>query len=124
MKLKWKGMDIDLTVEEFHELITRGIIDDPEDSTVPYPKEWEELLKGVQLPKKQPSLEPLQPSQPYTPSKPDPFRDMTVTCYGCQSIPTPWTPVQVPQWNPTCGTSCGDKVDAIAKPDTTGNANT
>lgn len=120
MKLIWKGMDIELTVDEFQELVTRGIIDDPEDSKVPYPKEWEELLKGIpKMPNVPPAQEPLQP---YVQPKPDPFRDMTVTCYGCQPIPTPITPGQSPQWNQyvgTSGTSCGDKVDAIAKADTT-----
>lgn len=120
MKLIWKGMDIELTVEEFQELITRGIIDDPEDSKVPYPKEWEELLKGIpKMPNVPPAQEPLQP---YVQPKPDPFRDMTVTCYGCQPIPAPITPGQSPQWNQyvgTSGTSCGDMVDAIAKADTT-----
>ena len=125
MKLKWNGMDIELTVDEFQELVTRGIIDDPEDSKVPYPKEWEELLKGIpKMPNVPPVQEPLQPLQPYVQPKPDPFRDNTVLCYGCQPMQSPWTFDQTPQpqWNLTCmtsGTSCGDKVDAMAKADTT-----
>ena len=97
MKIKWNGMDIELTVDEFQELITKGIFD-PEDEKIPYPKEWEELLKNIpKMPQVQPGL------QPYVEPKPDPFRGLGVMAYGCQ--PTPYNPTVTPQWNQTTGTT-------------------
>lgn len=106
MKIKWKGMDIDLTVEEFQELITRGIIDDPEDEKVPYPDTWKDLLKRIPIQPNQP-VQPSDPLKPYVNPQPSPFPFPTVTAYGCQSVQGPLGGVA--QWDGT--TALGGKLN-------------
>lgn len=93
MKLKWNGLEIELTVDELKQMVEKGLIS-PEDDEIPYPEEWKDMIR--QLPH-------VKPEQNHPPT-PRPFD--VVALYGCQ-IPSPIQCTDVPNWNvtTTLGTS-------------------
>lgn len=87
MKLKWNGLDIELTVDELKQMVEKGLIF-PEDDKIPYPEEWKDMIR--KLPRVQPGLN--------TPPAQHPFD--VVAVYGCQ-IPNSIQFTNDPHWDGT-----------------------
>ena len=87
MKLKWNGLDIELTVDELKQMVEKGLIC-PEDDKIPYPEEWKDMIR--KLPRVQPGQNP--------PSNPHPFD--VVAVYGCH-MPNPIQYTNDPHWDGT-----------------------
>lgn len=87
MKLKWNGLEIELTVDELKQMVEKGLIS-PEDDKIPYPEEWKDMIR--KLPR-------VQPGQNPTPT-PHPFD--VVAVYGCH-IPNPIQCTNDPHWDGT-----------------------
>ena len=87
MKLKWNGLDIELTVDELKQMVEKGLIS-PEDDKVPYPELWKDMIRN--LPHVQPRQNPPQPQHPFD----------VVAMYGCQ-ISSPIQYTNDPHWDGT-----------------------
>ena len=87
MKLKWNGLEIELTVDELKQMVEKGLIS-PEDEKIPYPEEWKEMIRN--LPRVQPGLNPPPTKHPFD----------VVAMYGCQ-IPSPIQYNNDPHWDGT-----------------------
>lgn len=76
MKVKIKDIEIECTVDEYQELVKRNLLNG----------ETEQKQNTGDL-----SIDDndwLQKLIKQGPNKPDPWRDMTVMCYGCQTPPS------------------------------------
>lgn len=100
MKLKWNGLEIELTVDELKQMVEKGLIS-PEDDKIPYPEEWKDMIKN--LPK-------VKPGQNFP--TPHPFD--VVAVYGCQ-IPNPIQYTNDPHWDGTTalGTPLGTQMSHV-----------
>ena len=87
MKLKWNGLDIELTVDELKEMVEKGLIS-PEDEKIPYPELWKDMIR--KMPREQPGLNPPPTQHPFD----------VVAVYGCQ-IPSPIQYNNDPHWDGT-----------------------
>ena len=87
MKLKWNGLDIELTVDELKQMVEKGLIS-PEDDKIPYPKDWIDMIR--KLPQVQPGQNPSPAPRPFD----------VVAMYGCQ-IPSPIQCTNDPHWDGT-----------------------
>ena len=87
MKLKWNGLDIELTVDELKQMVEKGLIS-PEDDKIPYPELWKDMIRNP--PHVQPGQNP--------PPTPHPFD--VVAVYGCQ-MPNPIQYTNEPHWDGT-----------------------
>lgn len=87
MKLKWNGLDIELTVDELKQMVEKGLIS-PEDDKIPYPELWKDMIRNP--PQVQPGQNP--------PPTPHPFD--VVAVYGCQ-MPNPIQYTNEPHWDGT-----------------------
>ena len=85
MKLKWNGLDIELTVDELKQMVEKGLIS-PEDDKIPYPDEWKDMIRNP--PHVQPGQNP--------PPTPHPFD--VVAVYGCQML-NPIQYTNYPRWD-------------------------
>lgn len=86
MKLKWNGLDIELTVDELKQMVEKGLIS-PEDEKIPYPELWKDMIRKA--PSVQPGLNP-PPQHPFD----------VVAVYGCQ-MPNPIQYTNDPHWDGT-----------------------
>jgi len=99
MKIKWHGLDIELTVDELEEMYSRGLIDinhDVRENGEIKEKSWDELVGELIKDKskdniveknplpKMPEIKPFK--LPYEPL--DPYRDNICVAYGCDMTPT------------------------------------
>ena len=87
MKLKWNGLDIELTVDELKQMVEKGLIS-PEDDEIPYPEEWKDMIRKLPNVKQEQNPPPAQ--RPFD----------VVAMYGCQ-IPSPIQYTNDPHWNVT-----------------------
>ncbi len=87
MKLKWNGLDIELTVDELKQMVEKGLIS-PEDDKIPYPEEWKDMIR--KLPHVQPGQNPPPTQHPFD----------VVAVYGCH-IPNPIQCTNDPHWDGT-----------------------
>ena len=85
MKLKWNGLEIELTVDELKQMVEKGLIS-LEDDKIPYPELWKDMIRKA--PSVQPGLNP--------PPNPHPFD--VVAVYGCQ-MPNPIQYTDDPHWD-------------------------
>ena len=113
MKIKWHGLDIELTVDELEDMYSRGLIDinhDVRENGEIKEKSWDELVNELTKVKskdnlveknplpKMPEIKPFQTfKQPYEPLPRDPYRDNICVAYGCGMTPT----VTYEQYNQT-----------------------
>jgi hypothetical protein len=91
MKVKIKDIEIECTVDEYQELVKRNLLSD----------ETEQKQDNGDL-----SIDDndwLRKLIKQEPNKTDPWRDMTVMCYGCQMPPGPIVPFA--PINPSNGTT-------------------
>lgn len=103
MKIKWHGLDIELTVDELEEMYSRGLIDinhDVRENGEIKEKSWDELVDELTKVKSKdnlvekntlptmPEIKPFQPfKQPYELPR-EPYRDDICVAYGCGMTPT------------------------------------
>ena len=76
MKVKIKDIEIECTVDEYQELVKRNLLSDETEQKQDNDKLSIDLDDWLQKLVKQ------------GPNKPDPWRDMTVMCYGCETPPS------------------------------------
>lgn len=97
MKIKWHGIDIELTVDELEEMYSRGLIDinhDVRETGEIKEKSWDELVNEIikknskdNLVEKNP-LPEMPDIKPFKQPPRDPYRDGICVAYGCGMTPT------------------------------------
>lgn len=128
MKIKWHGLDIELTVDELEEMYSRGLIDinhDVRETGEIKEKSWDELVDELTKVKskdnlveknplpKMPEIKPFQPfKQPYEPLPREPYRDNICVAYGCGMTP----PVMYEQYDQTTQTTSSTATNSSDTP--------